>query len=129
MTQNGGQIVVHDERHGFAQETIALIGAEAALLDMCWQVTSWRAVREALSARFSRDELESAAEALDARGWMVLEGEHLLALPLRQPGFRRAPSWPELREGQIRPFGDTGIMDEGAPRAGASASRLSETAH
>ena len=129
MTQNGGEVVVHEERHGFPQETRVLTGAQAALLEMCWQVTSWRAVRDALLGRFSLDELQDAAAALDAKGWMVLEGEHLLALPLRQPGFKRAPAWPELREGRIRPFGDTGIMDEGTPRSMASALRHIEHTH
>ena len=115
MTQNGDEIVVHDERHGFAREDIVLTGAEAALLDMCWQVTSWRSVRETLGDRFDGPALQAAADMLDARGLMMVEGPNLLALPLRQPGFKRAPSWPELREGRIRPFGDTGIMDVGAP--------------
>jgi len=115
MTQNGDDIVVHDERYGFAQEDIVLTGAEAALLDIIWQVTSWRSVRETLGDRFDDAALQAAADALDARGLIMVEGPNLLALPLRQPGFKRAPSWPELREGRIRPFGDTGIMDVGAP--------------
>ena len=116
MTQNGDEIVVHDERHGFAQERIVLTGAEAALLDICWQVTSWRSVRETLAERFDDDAaLQAAADTLDARGLIMREGPNVLALPLRQPGFKRAPSWPQLREGRIRPFGDTGIMDVGAP--------------
>lgn len=111
MTQDGEDVTVHDERHGFTQQSITLTGAEAALLALVWQVTSWRTVRDTLGGRFAEAELEQAAATLDAAGFIMQEGPNLLALPLRQPGFKRAPSWPELREGRIRPFGDTGLMD------------------
>ncbi len=110
VTQNGGMVVVHDERWGFDARDVTLSAAEGALLNLCWQVTSWRAVREALGEQFSEAELEAAAQSLDSQSFIMREGPNLLALPLRQPGFRRAPSWPELREGRIRPFGDTGDM-------------------
>jgi hypothetical protein len=115
VTQEQGAMVVHDERWGFEQQDVELHGAEAALLDLCWQATSWRAVREALGERFSDAALQNAADSLDARGFLMQEGVHLLALPLRQPGFRRAPAWPELRDGTIRPFADTGAMDLPTP--------------
>ncbi len=114
VTQNGGNVVVHDERWGFTKRDVVLSDAEGALLNLVWQVTPWRVVRETLGDRFSDAELEQAACSLDAQGFVVREGVTILALPLRQPGFQRAPAWPELREGTIRPFGDTGLMDLGA---------------
>jgi hypothetical protein len=103
--------MVHDERWGFAKRDVELTDVEAALLNMCWQVTSWRAIRDALGDRFGEVALEAAAAALDAQGFVMREGVNIIALPLRQPGFRRAPAWPELREGALGPFGDTGMMD------------------
>lgn len=122
MTRQGEEIVVHDQRYGFAHETIVLTGAEAALMDMCWQVTSWRSIRETLGEAFGENALQAAADRLDGRGLVMIEGGNILALPLRQPGFKRAPSWPELREGRIRPFGDNAEMDQGAPAARLAAS-------
>ena len=105
-------IVVHDERWHFQPTIRRYNGAEAALLDLCWQPTPWRIVHATLD--IEPVQLQTAARELDAAGLILCEGEHLLALPLRQPGHRRAPSWPELRANILRPFADTGAMERAA---------------
>jgi hypothetical protein len=52
---------------------------------------------------------------LEVSSSLLREGAMLLALPLRQPGFRRAPSWAEISEGRTAPFSDTGAMAQPQP--------------
>ncbi len=85
---------------------------EHDLLAFAAQPVAWRAIQAALPHSVAA--LRAAAAWLDARGLVMCEGEHILALPLRQPGFRRAPSWPEIRAGRIAPFGATGGMAQDA---------------
>ena len=114
-------VVVHDARFGWEAAHIRLVqGMPAAdLLGLAWQPTSWRAVLNQLP--HSETDLRDAAAWLDARGLVMQEDAHILALPLRQPGFRRAPSWPEIRAGLQRPFSDTGLMEIDTPRLAVSA--------
>lgn len=104
-------LVVHDRRWGWKSgEHRFERGTPAAdLLAMVAEPTAWRAVLAGLS--HGGQALRDAADRLDALGLVMREGEFLLALPLRQPGFRRAPSWPEIRAGVPRPFGATGLME------------------
>jgi hypothetical protein len=115
MTREGDGVVVHDERYGFAHRRIELTGADAAIMQLCWQVTSMRSVRELVGDRFSKAELEEAVVRLDDLALVMIEAGNIVSLALRQPGFKRAPAWAELREGAIRPFGDLPEMDQGAP--------------
>lgn len=48
--------------------------------------------------------LDQAAAELERRGWLLREGGQVLALPLRQPGFRAAPSIAEIRQAIGRPL-------------------------
>jgi hypothetical protein len=67
------------------------------LLRLCWRITRWSDVVERLQDRFSADELSEAAQALEARSLLQREGSRYITLALRQPGPRRAPSWPKVR--------------------------------
>jgi hypothetical protein len=102
--------LVQDRRWGTAPQTWRLDSGSPArdLLALAAQPVSWRAILTHLD--HSETALRDTADWLDARGLVLREGEHLLSLPLRQPGFRRAPSWPEIRAGRITPFGATGLM-------------------
>ncbi len=108
------QSVVHEARPGFTPGATDLSAAEAALIRLAGHPISWRAARETLPDH-SEAALEAAAGTLTARGWLLREGAMLLALPLRQPGFRRAPSWAEISEGRTAPFSDTGAMAQPQP--------------
>lgn len=111
MTEHNG-VVVHDRRWGRPPATHALHGAEAGLLSLCWQATAWRAVLRDLGDRFPEQALRDAAARLEALDLLITEADSLLALPLRQPGFRRAPAATQLRTRDIRPFSETGAMDQ-----------------
>lgn len=91
-------VTVHDTRAGEVGTTLGLNGAAAALLALCWRITRWTDAVRSLQSHFTVRELSDAAEMLEATSLLVREGSRCLALPLRQPGFRRAPSWPELRD-------------------------------
>lgn len=110
VTREADALVVHEQRWGRAAGPIRLDGVEAALLDLCWQPLSFRAAIAGLA--FDEAAIRAAAVTLEQRGLIVVEGESMLALPLRQPGFRRAPSWPEIREGRLQPFAATGAMEQ-----------------
>jgi ribosomal peptide maturation radical SAM protein 1 len=89
-------VTVHDTRA--SSGTVShLRGAAAALLRLCWRITRWSDAVDRLGGRFKAGELSSAAEALEAACLLQREGSRVLTLALRQPGPRRAPSWPEVR--------------------------------
>lgn len=111
VTEMKGGLAVHDERHGFTQAVTEIGGAEAAMMSLCAQATPWRVVRETLD-RWDEAALVRAADALDASGFILRADDAVLALPLRQPGFRQAPPWSDLRVGGTRPFGATGGMEK-----------------
>jgi hypothetical protein len=55
------------------------------------------------SSRYAYQEaswLVPAIASLVAEGFAIAEDGYVLALPLRQPGWRRAPSWDDLVRGQ-----------------------------
>ncbi len=98
----GDTLTVHDTRGaqtrgGQAGTTMTLTGAEAALLQYCWRTRRWRDVLAALPDALA---LEAAATGLESQGLLMREGQSCLALPLRQPGPRRAPSWQDIRQRQ-----------------------------
>ena len=101
MEADGDVLMVHEERQGWPAAAMAVEGAAAALLGRCAQIVLWPAVLAELGDAFGQAALTAAADDLAARGWLLREGAALLALPLRQPGFRRAPSWAEIRSASL----------------------------
>ncbi len=83
---------VHDRRHGWPATERVLDPDEAALMALAWQIVPWKRVLAEIG-----DGAAAAAERMQAAGWLLREGQSVLALPLRQPGFRRAPSIAEIR--------------------------------
>lgn len=82
--------VVHDTRHGWPAGATALDPVEAILMDQAAHITPWKQLTGIPG-------VAEAAARLERRGWLVREGGAVLALPLPQPGFRRAPSIAEIR--------------------------------
>lgn len=95
----GDMLCVTDGRWGRPDSVYRLEGAAAALLRLCWQITCWNDLRAELSSRFSDADLHTAMEQLIGLDIVLQEGPEFLALPLRQPGWRRAPTWSEVMEG------------------------------
>lgn len=63
-------------------------------------ITPRKRINAALSARCGEDAVDDAIASLVADGFVIAEDDYVLALPLRQPGWRRAPSWDDLLRGQ-----------------------------
>ncbi len=93
---------VHDRRWGWPAADAALTPAAAAILRMAWGIVPWLRVARDLDGYYPG--LDQAAAELERRGWLLRESGHVLALPLRQPGFRAAPSIAEVREAVGRPL-------------------------
>ncbi len=94
----GKTIVVTDERWGWDRAVHTFDGAEAGLLRLCWRSTSWNQIETELGARFDATALRAAADHLVSLGLLLEEGGQLLTLVLRQPGWRRAPTWDEMAD-------------------------------
>ena len=97
-------VVVSDERWGWPRSVRRLQGAEAAVLRACWRIASWSGLKARLGAAFAEDELLAGIERLLELGLLVQENTEFLALPLRQPGYRRAPTWSEIKDGRVVPY-------------------------
>jgi hypothetical protein len=93
---------VHDRRWGWPATDEVVSPAAAALLNVAWHAVPWIRALHDLGARYP--DLAQAAVELERHGWLLREGGHVLALPLRQPGFRAAPSIAEVREAIGRPL-------------------------
>jgi len=93
---------VHDRRWGWPAADEEVSPAAAALLDAAWHMVPWIRLLNELGERYP--DLVEAAVELEHRGWLMREGGQVLALPLRQPGFRAAPSIDEIREAVGRPL-------------------------
>ncbi len=93
---------VHDRRWGWPTADEALTPAAAAILGVAWRIMPWRQMARELGEQHPG--LDQAAAELERRGWLLREGGQVLALPLRQPGFRAAPSIAEIRQAIGRPL-------------------------
>jgi hypothetical protein len=63
-----------------------------------------RALHRDLTGRYGEAEIDRTLGMLSDVGLLMGEGGSVLALALRQPGFRRAPGWEEIRDGRIVPY-------------------------
>lgn len=93
---------VHDRRWGWSVADKALPPAAAALLRMAGHIVPWAQALQDLGEQHPG--LEQAAADLERRGWLLRESGQILALPLRQPGFRAAPSIAPIRGAIGRPL-------------------------
>lgn len=98
----GDDIIVVDERWGRPRREWVLTGAEAEIHRLCWR-TRPRHELEMRLEEFGTSEIARALHSLLDRGLIISEDEKYLALALRQPGFRSAPSWDDIRDGRIVP--------------------------
>ena len=100
----GEGLRVIDARWGRERRSWFLEGAEAAIMRLAWKITARHAIAKAVGAPFGEKAVPAALKRLIARGLLLQEGEQFLALPLRQPGFRRAPAWTEIRAKRTTPY-------------------------
>ena len=100
----GDVVVVTDERWGWPRNRWEFEGCVADLYRLCWRMVSRRTLYRELVGRYGQAEVECGLRMLSDLGILMSEGENVLALALRQPGFRRAPDWEEIRDGRIVPY-------------------------
>ena len=100
----GDAIIVTDERWGWERAVSKFDGAEAGVLRLCWRITSWNRIELELGQHFSDTVLRAGIDRLVCLGLLLHEAGQFLALPLRQPGWRRAPTWGELADARIVPY-------------------------
>jgi hypothetical protein len=111
----GDAIIVTDERWGWDRAVHTFDGAEAEVLRLCWRITSWNRIELELGPLFRGAILRAAIDRLLCLGLLLQEDGQYLALPLRQPGWRRAPTWDELAEARIVPFALMTPAGQGLP--------------
>jgi ribosomal peptide maturation radical SAM protein 1 len=99
-----GTAAVFEERWGWPRSVRRLGAAESEVLRACWRITSWSRLKAGLGAAFTKEELSAAIERLTELGFLIQENAEFLALPLRQPGWRRAPNWSEIKDGGVVPY-------------------------
>ena len=99
----GGRLRVTDARWGRPRRRWLLADAEAEVMRLTWKITARHAIVKALASRHDEKAVAEAIERLLARGLLLQEGELFLSLALRQPGFRRAPAWQEIRRARVVP--------------------------
>jgi hypothetical protein len=92
----GDQLVVTDERWGWERTSRYITGIEAEILRLCGRITAWNRLRLELGPRLGDRHLQSGIDQLLSHGLLLQEGAEFLALPLRQPGWQRAPSLAEI---------------------------------
>ena len=94
----GEAVTVTDERWGWQQTAHSFDGVEADLLRLCGRITSWNRIRSELGLLFDEAALRSGIDRLIGHGLLLHEGVEFLALPLQQPGWRRAPTAVEIAD-------------------------------
>ena len=105
-TETRDALIVTDARWGWPRSLRTLEGADADVLRHCWRIRSWNSLRHHLRDRYQPAEVSGAIEHLMDLGLLVGESRSFLALPLRQPGWQRAPSWGEVVDGIEKPYFD-----------------------
>lgn len=106
---DGDRINIVDRRWGWEQRECTLNAAESHVLRTSRTIAAWPEIVAAANGVFPGCELSAAARQLVKHGVLLSEGSEYLALPLRQPGPRRAPTWSEVR--------DRGMVGTGAAGA------------
>jgi ribosomal peptide maturation radical SAM protein 1 len=101
---DGETVTVTDERWGWPPSMRAYDHAEAGVLRLCWRITSGNSIHAKLGSQFTDAKLSQAISRLLELGLLIEEDKEFIALPLRQPGWRRAPTWGEIKKDGIRPY-------------------------
>jgi ribosomal peptide maturation radical SAM protein 1 len=97
-------VTVTDERWGWPRSIHVFEKAEAGVLRLCWRITSWNSIKAHFESRYSDAALWTAIDRLLALGLLIQEAKDFIALPLRQPGWRRAPTWREIKKNTVTPY-------------------------
>jgi ribosomal peptide maturation radical SAM protein 1 len=105
-SDEGDRVVVTDERAS-PGTVLELDGAEAAVYRACGTIVSRARLRDELAHRFPAAAIDRAVDGLVARAILLGSGDEILALPLRQPGFRTARPWDQVRQTPKRPVAES----------------------
>lgn len=98
-----GDVLVVEDGRGAETVQLVLSGVEAAVYRLCPEAASRSAIGRALP-NVRASEVDAALADLMGLKLLFRERELYLALALRQPGFRRAPSWTEVRAQTCVPY-------------------------
>ena len=111
----GAEVRVVDSRSG--EERVSVLKPiSAAVLSRCAEIVGVRQVTERLSPIFGGAAISDAIEALVDASMIMREDDALLALPLRQPGWDRAPRGGEIRTSLARSYFHQRRMQAGGER-------------
>jgi ribosomal peptide maturation radical SAM protein 1 len=113
LSDHGGDgLEITDRRAAGRPHVLHFAGRAAALLRACWQAVPWTVL---VQQDGDADALRAALEELEALGLVLVEGDRVLTLALRQPGYAAAPDWSDIRAGRTVPFTLGGSGQEPAP--------------
>lgn len=102
--ESGDLVTVTDHRPGWLAATHRLDPAESDVHRLCWRITARHRIERSLTDRHAPDRIAAAIDRLLGLGLLLDEDDRYLALALRQPGFRSAPSWAQIRAGEPAPY-------------------------
>ena len=88
-----GAVVVH-----------ALDRLETAILAACPSISSFEKIAKSAGVNMDDEHYRDAIASLADRGLLTVEGNAVLCLVLRTPGFRTAPNWEEIRTRSVTPY-------------------------
>jgi ribosomal peptide maturation radical SAM protein 1 len=100
----GERLIISDTRSSADAETTILTGVDASIYRLGWKITPVQELLRGLGPIFGRAAVLESVASLARRGLLIEEAGNVLTLALRQPGFRRAPSWEEIRADRLVPF-------------------------
>lgn len=103
-SDRGQAVHVVDRRWGRPKASWRLDGAAAEIVRRSATIAPWHALKDMTAHRFGADAVQAAMESLLDRDILLREGDNFLCLALRQPGYRRAPKWTEIRRGKTVPY-------------------------
>lgn len=103
LTDYNSRIEVQDGRSIGAPKPHTVTGAAAEVLRACWKIRSRQEISRLVAHR-GEAEIDSALVELRERGLTLQEGGQIISLPLRQPGWKRAPRPDEIRDSLGKAF-------------------------
>ncbi|MBW8636022.1 RiPP maturation radical SAM C-methyltransferase [Hoeflea sp. WL0058] len=100
---DGAQSRVVDQRRGDVA-VHALGPLETAILAACPSISSFEKIAKCAHVNMDDGDYRDAVASLANRGLLIVEGNAVLCLVLRMPGFRTAPNWDEIRTRSVIPY-------------------------